>query len=148
MSFLSFKVKSNYIHDGGTFSSFHFFLLLLVCVLFMLGLFFACVFSLNFTFSFIFCLLVCCVSTGSAFLKQQTWHALCNKSIPSNIYHLNSRLCELSCVLPLDLVWRWRECCTQMVFLGVPTCSVCSLEKGKASWDLTCFVWCENERLS
>lgn len=45
------------------------------------------VFSLNFTFSFIFCLLVCCVSTGSAFLKQQTWHALCNKSIPSNIYH-------------------------------------------------------------
>lgn len=71
MSFLSFKVKSNYIHDGGTFSSF-LLLLLLVCVLFKLGLFFACVFSLNFTFSFIFCLLVCCVSTGSAFLKQQT----------------------------------------------------------------------------
>lgn len=34
--------------------------------------------------------LVCCVSTGSTLLKQQTLHAPCDKSIPSNIYQYNS----------------------------------------------------------
>lgn len=109
------------------------FFLLVVSVLFLLVYFFACVFSFNyFLFSLFFALWF---AVQPAHFWNNKHHKLCAIKV-SHLIFINitlPRLCELSCVQPLNLVWRWREgrvLCSDDIFRAVKLvhCEHCKIE--------------------